>query len=121
MKQNLIQEKSFQFAIHVVKVYQKIVKDKKEYVISKQMLRAGTSVGANVEEAIGGQSEKDFMAKLTIAYKEARETQYWARLLLGTGYLEEEEGRNLLDESESMKKIISSILLTMKNRLNQNP
>ena len=69
---------------------------KKEYVLSKQLLRAGTSVGANIEEAIGGQSEKDFFAKLTIAYKEARETHYWLRLLTDTEFITKEESESLL-------------------------
>lgn len=76
MKENIIQNKSYAFAIRVVKVYQRLCSEKKEFVLSKQLLRSGTSIGANVEEAIGGQSSKDFFAKLTIAYKEARETHY---------------------------------------------
>lgn len=77
---NVAQEKSYAFAMRVVDVCRHLVNEKKEYVLSKQLLRSGTSIGANVEEAIGGQSGRDFFAKLSISYKEARETKYWLRL-----------------------------------------
>lgn len=88
---NIIQSKSYAFAIRIVNVYKYLVQDKNEYVLSKQLLRCGTSIGANVEEAIGGQSKKDFVAKLGIAYKEAREAHYWLRILKDTGYLTDEQ------------------------------
>jgi four helix bundle protein len=78
---NVVQKKSYAFAVRIVKVYQHLAESKREYVLSKQLLRSGTSIGANVEEAIGGQSGKDFYAKLNISYKEARESHYWIRLL----------------------------------------
>lgn len=87
---NVVQSKSYSFAIRIVEVYKYLNSEKKEFVLSKQLLRSGTSIGANVEEAIGGQSRKDFFAKLTIAYKEARESHYWIRLLKDTNYLTEE-------------------------------
>ena len=86
-KDNIIQIKSYDFAVRIVKLYNHLSQEKKEFVLSKQLLRSGTSIGANVEEAIGGQSRKDFYAKLTIAYKEARESHYWIRLLNDTEYL----------------------------------
>ncbi len=86
MKNNIIAKKSFLFAVRIVKAYQYLVKEKKEYVLSKQLLRNGTSIGANIEEAIGSQSTAEFLAKLSISYKEARETDYWIRLLNETGY-----------------------------------
>lgn len=89
-KDNVIQEKSYNFAIRIVKLSQYLIDEKKEFVLSKQVLRSGTSIGANVEEAIGGQSRKDFFAKLTIAYKEARESKYWLRLLRDTNYISQE-------------------------------
>jgi four helix bundle protein len=92
--------------------------DKKEYVLSKQLLRAGTSVGANIEEAIGGQSEKDFFAKLTIAYKEARETHYWLRLLTDTKFITKEESESLLFDVEELLKIMGSIQKTLRNKSN---
>ena len=81
-KDNIIQKKSFAFAVRVVNLYKYLTTQKKEYVLSKQLLRSGTSVGANVEESIGGQSERDFLSKLSISYKEARESKYWLKLLL---------------------------------------
>ncbi len=84
MKENVIQEKTYKFAIRAVKLYKYLVDEKREFVLSKQLLRSGTSIGANVEEAIGGQSKKDFIAKISIAYKEARETHYWLRILKDT-------------------------------------
>ena len=88
MKENIIQTKSFAFAIRIVNAYKYLQSEKKEFVLSKQMLRSGTSIGANVEEAIGGQSKKDFIAKISIAYKEARETKYWIKLLFATYYMD---------------------------------
>ncbi len=90
MKENIIQVKSYAFSLKIVKLYKQLVDEKREYVLSKQLLRSGTSIGANIEEAIGGQYEKDFYAKLTISYKEARETKYWLRLLKDSSYLEED-------------------------------
>ena len=93
-KDNVIQEKSYQFAIKIVKTSKYLVDQKKEFILSKQLLRSGTSIGANVEEAIGGQSKKDFFAKLSISYKEARETKYWIRLLFDTDYINEPTKQN---------------------------
>ncbi len=78
---NVVVEKSYKFALRIVKLYKHLCEEKKEFVLAKQVLRCGTSIGANVEEALGGQSDKDFVAKLSVAYKEARETHYWLRLL----------------------------------------
>lgn len=115
MKENIIQIKSYAFAVRIVKVYQVLCDEKKEYVLSKQLLRSGTSIGANIEEAIGGQSGKDFYAKLTIAYKEARETHYWIRLLTDTNYLSEEENESLLFDVDELLKIIGSIQKTLRS------
>ena len=113
---NIIQIKSYAFAVRIVKVFQFLCDEKKEYTLSKQLLRCGTSVGANIEEAIGGQSEKDFFAKLTIAYKEARETNYWIRLLRDTDYLTENQAVSLLQDIVEIQKIIASIQKTIKNK-----
>lgn len=118
MKENVIQIKSYAFAVRIVKVYKHLCDDKKEYVLSKQLLRAGTSIGANIEEAIGGQSEKDFFAKLTIAYKEARETHYWVRLLTDSAFITKEESESLLFDIEELLKIIGSIQKTLRNKSN---
>lgn len=114
-KDNIVQIKSYAFAVRIVKVYQFLCEQKKEFVLSKQLLRSGTSIGANIEEAIGGQSEKDFYAKLTISYKEARETHYWIRLLKDTNYLTEEQAKNLLKDADELLRIIGSIQKTMRN------
>ena len=113
---NIIQDKSFAFAVRIVKLYKYLAEEKNEFVLSKQLLRCGTSIGANVEEAIGGQSDKDFYAKLTIAYKEARETKYWIRLLKETDYLNIVEAESLLLGIEELLKIIGSIQKTLKSR-----
>ena len=118
MKNNIVQEKSYQFAIRIVKLYKYLCEDKKELVLSKQLLRSGTAIGANIEEAIGGQSEKDFFAKLTISYKETRETHYWIRLLTDTDYLTKEQSESVLTDVEELLRIIGSIQKTMKNKLN---
>jgi len=107
--------KSFAFAIRTVKAYKYLVEDKKECVLSKQFLRSGTSIGANAEEAVGGQSKADFISKISIAYKEARETKYWIRLLVATNYLDETQAKNLLDDLEEILKIIGKIQITSKS------
>ncbi|MDD2303984.1 MAG: four helix bundle protein [Prolixibacteraceae bacterium] len=114
MKNNLIQEKSFDFAVRVVKAYQYIVEHKREFILSKQFLRSGTSIGANIEEAIGAQSTADFLAKLAIAYKEARETNYWIRLMSATNYFSETEKESLLNDVIEIQKIIAKIRITTK-------
>lgn len=88
MKEIIIKNKSFEFAVRIINLYKFLIDTKKEYVLSKQILRSGTSIGANVEEAIGGVSKSDFKNKLSIAYKEARETHYWLRLLQRTNYID---------------------------------
>lgn len=114
MKNNIIQEKSFNFAIRIVNLYKYLKENKKEYILSKQMLRSGTSIGANIEEGIGGQSRKDFIAKLQISLKEARETHYWLRLLNATGYLSESETNSIITECEDIRNILTAILKSTK-------
>ena len=112
---NVVQNKSYDFALRIVKVYKYLSQEKKEFVLSKQLLRSGTSVGANIEEAIGGQSKADFFAKLTIAYKEARESKYWIRLLRDSDYLTMEQSDDLLKDVEELLKIIGSIQKSIRN------
>jgi four helix bundle protein len=114
--ENVVQEKSYAFAIRIVKLYRYLTEKKNEYVLSKQVLRSGTSIGANIEEGIGGQSKKDFYSKLNIAYKEARETKYWLRLLRDTNYLSSKEAEAILEDCEELLKIIGSIIRTMKTK-----
>lgn len=112
---NIVQTKSYAFAIRIVNAYKYLIQEQNEYVLSKQLLRSGTSIGANIEEAIGGQSKKDFVAKLGIAYKEARETDYWLRILRNIGYLTAEQSQSLLQDSDELLKIIGSIRKTILN------
>lgn len=116
-KDNIIQQKSFEFAVRIVNLYKYLSTDKKEFVLSKQLLRSGTSIGANVEEAIGGQSEKDFLSKLSIAYKEARESLYWLKLLQATNFLNQEQAESLQNDAEELCKIIGEIQTTMKTKI----
>jgi len=112
-----IVERSFNFSVEIVFLYKFLVK-KNEYVLSKQILRSGTSVGANIEEAQAGQSKRDFIAKMSIASKEARETNYWLRLLKATNYLNDYEKVDFLfKESESIKNIITKIVKTSQENL----
>ncbi|MFM2193126.1 MAG: hypothetical protein RLZZ118_2083 [Bacteroidota bacterium] len=115
MKQNIIIEKSFLFAVRIVKACKHLSEKKKEYILSKQLLRSGTSIGANTEEAIGGQSKADFKAKLSIAYKEARETSFWIRLLYATDYISKKEFDSLFADVEELSKILYSIINTTTN------
>ena len=115
-KDNVIQQKSFAFAVRVVTLYKYLITEKKEFVLSKQLLRSGTSIGANIEESIGGQSERDFLSKISISYKEARESIYWLKLLKATDYLSSEEAESLLADAEEICRIIGKIQITIKNR-----
>ncbi len=118
MKQeNIIQTKTYDFAVRTIRLYKHLSATKKEYVLSKQLLRSGTSIGANVEEALGAQTEKDFYAKLSIAYKEARETHYWIRLLAETDYFTPKEKNSLLKDIEELLKLIGSIQISLKAKL----
>lgn len=117
-EQNIIQQKSFNFALKIIKLFQSL-KNEKEYVLSKQLLRSGTSIGANIEEAIGGQSRKDFFMKINIAYKEARETNYWLKLLKDSNLIEIKTAELLINECEEILKILGTIIKTMKNSSNE--
>jgi len=105
------------FALQMVKLSQKLVSEKKEYVLSKQILRSGTSIGANTEEAIGGISKKDFVAKLSITYKEARETKYWLRLLKDTNYITQEEFKIYFNAIYEILRILYSIINSSRKSL----
>ncbi|WP_400190265.1 four helix bundle protein [Hymenobacter sp. B81] len=118
MKDNVIQTKSYAFASRVVKAYKFLVTEQREFVLSKQLLRSGTSVGANVEEAIAAVSRPGFISKLTIAAKETRETNYWLRLLHDNEYLPTPIFDSLFADVEELGKIITSILVTTKTHHN---
>lgn len=112
---NLIQEKSFNFAVRIVKFFKYLQKEKREFILSKQILRSGTSIGANIEEGIGGQSKRDFIAKFQISLKEARETRYWLRLLEATDYISATEAKSMLKDCEDIINILTAILKTAKS------
>ena len=116
--ENVVLDKSFTFSVRVVKLYQHLCKEQKEYVLSKQLLRAGTSIGANINEAQAAQSTKDFIAKLSIASKEARETQYWLLLLCETDYLDKNQQhvQTLLEESLELIKLLTSIIKSTQTK-----
>jgi four helix bundle protein len=114
---NLIQTKTFAFAIRIVNTSRFLKNEKREFILSKQMLRSGTSIGANVEEGIGAQSKADFISKFSIAYKEARETSYWLRLLYATDYLSKEMSDSLINDAEEICRIIGKIQITSKRTL----
>ena len=111
---NVVEEKSFQLAIRTIRLYQYLRSKKKEFVLSKQLLRSGTSVGANVAEAQQAQSRADFLSKINIALKKAAETEYWLRLLRATDYLEEKEFRSIYSDCEQVKKLLVAIVKTTK-------
>ena len=107
--ENIIEIKSFDFAVRIVRAYQYLSNDKKEFVMSKQLLRCGTSIGANVAEAQRGQSKADFNAKMNIALKEANEAHYWLRLLHKTEYLSDPEFHSILSDAEEILKLLKAI------------
>jgi four helix bundle protein len=109
-KQNVVQVKAFGFAIRMVKAYQYLAWKKREFVISKQMLRSGTSIGANISEANGAISKADFSSKISIAYKECLETKYWISLLWKTGFIEEKVHESLYSDADEIGRILFSIL-----------
>ena len=109
MNENIIVDKSFQFAIRMVRLYQFLTKKKKEFILSKQLLRSGTSIGANISEAQRGQSIADFHAKMAIALKEANETHYWLELLYHTDYLSEPQYTSLINDTDELIKILIAI------------
>jgi four helix bundle protein len=113
MKQNVVQEKSYSFALKAVSAYRRLI-ETKEFVLSKQMLRAATSVGANVEEALAGQSRADFLSKISVAHKEARETTYWLRLLRDSKLMERTVAEEMLKESDELLRILTSIVKTTR-------
>lgn len=111
---NAIEEKSFQFAVRIVKLCRYLRDEKKEFILSKQLLRAGTSIGANIAESQQAQSRPDFISKLCIALKEASETNYWLRLLRATDYLSETEYRTMIVQCKELKRLLTSILKSTK-------
>ena len=111
----VIVSKSKQFAIRIIHLYQFLVDNKREHILSKQLLRSGTSIGANVKEAIRGQSKADFYAKMFIALKEASESEYWLELLQETGYIYDDDFDSIYSDCQEIIKILVSITKTRSN------
>ena len=107
MRERIVKDKSNKLTVRIIKLYQFLVKDQSEYILAKQTLRCGTSIGTNIEESIGTQSKKYFISKLFIAYKESGETQYWLRLLRNSGYLQEKLANSRFKDAEEISKIYS--------------
>ena len=116
MKENILKTKSYKFALRMIKLFQYLSAEKKEFVLSKQILRSGTSIGANIEEAYQGESKSDFIHKLAIANKEAFETHYWLRLLRDSEILEEKIADSLLADCDELQRILVSSIKTAKNK-----
>jgi four helix bundle protein len=117
---NVLYDKSYAFAIRIVKAYQYLGNEKKEFIISKQLLRSGTSIGANVSEANGAISKSDFSAKISIAYKECLEVKYWLSLLKDTGYIDNKTFKSILDDADELGRILFAILKTTRIKKSDN-
>jgi four helix bundle protein len=116
-KENIVKDKSFRFAIRIVNLCRDLSASKKEYVLSRQLLRSGTSVGANIREADNAESKADFIHKMGIAQKEADETLFWLELLKETSYISDDEFSSLNDDAVEIIKIIKRILISAKRNL----
>lgn len=114
--ESILEQKSFQFAIRIVNLCKHLRNAKEEYTLSKQLLRSGTSIGANVAEAQQAQSKADFISKLSIALKETTETKYWVRLLAATGYLSEQEYQSIFPDCVEIEKMLTSSVKTAKEK-----
>ena len=117
VENNVLSEKTLAFAIRVVNCYKYLVDNKKEFVMSKQILRCGTSIGANSNEAIYAQSKADFVSKLSIALKEASETEYWLELLHESDYISEEQFQSIIADNIEIIKILTSIVKNSDNNI----
>lgn len=117
MKESVLSEKSFAFALRIVNLYKHLTTEHREYVMSKQVLRSGTSIGANIEEAKHGQSKPDFIHKLSIAQKEASETRYWLRLLEKSEFLGNKLAQSLIDDCDEIQRMLTASIKTTKTNL----
>lgn len=116
MKESIIRNKSYEFAVKIVRLVQALCDSKREFVLSKQLLRSGTSIGANVEESAGSISEKEFTAKLQIAFKEALETRFWLRLLHDTGFIDSPIFQSMYTDCDELIRLLASITKTMREK-----
>jgi four helix bundle protein len=114
MPKSIAYEKAFDFAVQVIYLFKDLSGEKREYVISKQILRSGTSIGANIKEALQGQTKRDFIYKINIALKEASETEYWLELLVASNYIDQKVYKQLLLSCQELIKIMTAIIKTAK-------
>jgi four helix bundle protein len=114
---NLVQDKSYRFSVRLLNLQQQLINNKKDLTLFRQLLRSGTSIGANITEAQGAQSQKDFILKMSIAQKEAKESNYWIRLFTETGFIDHNTGVEMLNEINLIDKVLSKILITAKKNL----
>ena len=117
MSQYIVRDKSFSFALRIIKLSKYLNEQKKEYVLSKQLLRSGTAIGALIREAEHGESKADFIHKMAIAQKEANESEYWIELLFQSNYIEEVQCQSIFKDCEEIRKMLASIILTTKKNL----
>lgn len=117
MNESLVYKKAFNFSIKIVNLYKNLCKDQHEYIISKQLLRSGTSIGANIKEGLYGQSKKDFLSKFSISLKECSETMYWLELLRATKYIDEVMSNELIEDCSEINRMLTSIVKTTKQSL----
>lgn len=115
MSDNILQNKSFQFSIKIIEAYKILTDDKEEYILSEQLLKSGTGIGANVEYALSGQNRTDFFSSMALAFKEAKQTKYWLMLLQETNYLSEADSTDLISDCEEICRIIFSIQKNANN------
>lgn len=113
---SIVRTKAYDFAVEIIKAYKKLSSERREFILSKQLLRSGTSIGANVNEALSAESKRDFVHKLNISLKEARETSYWLNLLKDSEFITNESYLTLHSSSKELEKILSKIILTTKER-----
>jgi len=116
---SILQEKSFEFALCIIQTYKRLVETNKEFILSKQLLKAGTAIGALIREGAYAQSKADFISKLSIALKEANETEYWLLLLQKSNYLDETKANELIEANKSLIRMLISSIKTAKNNLNK--
>lgn len=115
-KDNVVLDKAFKFSVRIYKLHKYLMSEKHEYILARQMLRSGTSIGANLEEAMGAQSTKDFIAKLSVSYREARETSYWLRLVHRVELIETAHFESIHNDCHELMSLLSSILVTTKSK-----
>lgn len=113
---SIVADKSYDFALNIIQLYKDLTIRQKEFILSKQLLRSGTSIGANINEAIACGTKKDFVYKMNISLKEARETKYWLNLLVDTDYIQKNLFNNIETKCDELIKILNSIILTTKER-----